>query len=126
MTGLPNVKFPYGFTVEGSPLWTREDLKHYTVELGKDLPGRERAALMAKWALSTLLRRRLVALSNTACPRCWLLGMHCCCRSLPPPIMPPFADAATGSCTLLRNNMKVTLVMNSREVCVCFEKPMTL
>ena len=113
----PQVKFPFGFTLEGAPLWTRADIKAYASTVGNELgSGRERAELRSKWFQHTLIRRRLVALSNGACRHCWLLGSFCVCRSLPKAISPPFADAATGSCKLLRNRMKVTLVMNLREV----------
>ena len=107
----------FAFTWEGALLRTHEDVQAYIAGI------REKYATLAEqnraigaWNAVKEIRFKLVGMNGSKCAACWLLHEYCACPSLPTRISPALCDASTGSCLLLRNRLKITLVMHTHEV----------
>ncbi len=104
------------FTLDGVYLATHAETAAYLTTLKESCPVKsEQHKLLRVWDLNSLIRRKLRALDGSVCAGCWLLTRHCLCASLPSSIPSALCDAS-GSCLLLKNRLKVTLVMHKDEV----------
>lgn len=114
-------RVPLGFTLTGERLHNRDELKAYLASVSASVTDpRERGMLLSRWNVENALRRRLAVLITDVCKRCWLQGPSCVCSSFPRPFPPAFLHPTTGSCQLLTNSLKVTLIMHPREVGCCY------
>lgn len=110
-------KAPLAFTLEGVPLLTTPEVNAYVAKLNATTKDKiDRGRVMGAWSAQSMIRRRLTDFAGgTLCQHCWLSQIYCVCRSLPPVLGPAYAGSS-GECTLLKNRMRVSVVLHPKEV----------
>jgi hypothetical protein len=110
-----------GYTLGGERIMDMAAMRAYAEHVAARIASAaDDAQELRTWDMLNNLRLTHLGYTGIRCRQCWLLQAHCVCGSLPPalPAIPAFADASTGASRLLRNRLKVTLLMHPSEVSV--------